>query len=71
MYSYEEICEAVMAFLRMGYGDFKGEEYVISLSKAAAYLNEGDKSLELFTKLFKNNDVVHKLNACGHLEEEF
>lgn len=71
MYSYEEIREAIMAFLRMGYGDFKGEEYIVSLSKAAGYMKGEDKSLALFTKLFEDNDVVHKLNSCGHTEEEF
>ena len=55
----------------MGYGDFKGEEYIVSLSKAAGYLEEENKSLELFTRLFEDNDVVHKLNSCGHTSEEF
>lgn len=71
MYSYDEIREAVMAFLRMGYGDFKGEDYIDSLAKASVYLKEDDKSLRLFTDLFQDCEVVSKLNACGNVEEEF
>ena len=70
-YTYNEVKEAVSAFLRMGYGDFTGEDYIDSLAAASMILKDGDSSFDLFSKFFNDNQLVHELNSLQHLEEGF
>ena len=60
MYTYEEVRRALLATIEMVKGDFSGEEYLDSLSKAAGYLQdpEVDRSFDLFTRVFEDQELV-------------
>lgn len=60
MYTYEEVRRALLATIEMVKGDFSGEEYLDSLSKAAGNLQdpEVDRSFDLFTRVFEDQELV-------------
>ena len=60
MYTYEEVRRALLATIEMVKGDFSGEEYLDSLSKAAGHLQdpEVDRSFDLFTRVFEDQELV-------------
>ena len=65
MYTYEEVRRALLATIEMVKGDFSGEEYLDSLSKAAGHLQdpEVDRSFDLFTRVFEDQELVESFTS--------